>query len=201
MQKFLKLTIIILTLSFLGGCASTLKPIELQSVKTVGIINQFPDTPNFVTIGTTIFNNEYAQVNEPLFSKTLTDSVINRLKTKGFQSQVIDETQRKKYDMVIELIPRDVYATPGTYGYGVNQRSAFGNTMQANTYVALNIVPYIHGKRKCSACYLQKLMPINIEKLPATWDELSETDKKYVSEVLSKNIESAINEILMQAGL
>jgi hypothetical protein len=44
-------------------------------------------------------------------------------------------------------------------------------------------------------------MPINIEKLPATWDELSETDKKYVSEVLSKNIESAINEILMQAGL
>ncbi len=201
MQKIIKLAITILTLSFLGGCASTLKPTELQSVKTVGIINQFPDTPNFVTIGTTIFNNEYAQVNDPIFSKLLTDSVINRLKNKGFQVQLIEEAQRQKYDMIIELIPRDVYATPGTYGYGVNQRSAFGNAMQANTYVALNIAPYINGKKKCSACYLQKLMPINIEELPATWDELSDADKQHVSEVLSKNIESSINEILMQTGL
>ena len=201
MQKLIKLTSAFLILCFMGGCASTLKPTELQSVKSVGIINQFPDTPNFVTIGTTLFNNESAQINEPRFASLLTDSVINRLKTKGFQPQVIDESQREKYDMVIELVPRDVYATAGTYGFGVNQRSAFGNATQANTYVALNVRPYIDGKKKCSTCYLQNLMPINIEKLPATWDELSEADKDHVSEVLSTNIKYSINEILMQAGL
>ncbi|MBW4965686.1 hypothetical protein KZZ04_04810 [Pseudoalteromonas sp. CR1] len=201
MQKIIKLTFVILTFSFLGGCASTLKPTELQSVKTVGIINQFPDTPNFVTIGTTIFNNEYAQINDPNFSKLLTDTVVKRLENKGFQARLIDEAQRPNFDMIIELIPRDVYATPGTYGYGVNQRSAFGNAMQANTYMALNIAPYIEGKKKCSACYLQKLMPINIEELPATWNELSDADKQHVSEVLNKNIELSINEILMQTGL
>jgi len=201
MKNIFKLTIAILTLSFLGGCASTLKQTELQSVKTVGVINHFPDTPNFVTIGTTMFNNEYAQVNDPGFSKLLTDTVTNRLENQGFQAQLIDELQRQKYDMIIELIPRDVYATPGTYGYGVNQRSAFGNAMQANTYVALNIAPYIQGRKKCSACYLQKLMPINIEELPATWDDLSDTDKQHVSEILRKNIVLSINEIMMQAGL
>lgn len=201
MQKLIKLTLAFFILSFIGGCASTLKQTELQSVKRVGIINQFPDTPNFVTVGTTIFNNESAQINESRFSKLLTDSVINRLKAKGFQSQVINESERQKYDMVIELIPRDVYATAGTYGFGVNQRSAFGNAMQANTYVALNIRPYINGKKKCSTCYLQNLMPINIEKLPATWDALSDNDKQHVSEVLSRNIEYSINEILFQSGL
>ncbi len=68
MQKFIKLALAIITLSLLGGCASTLKPTELQSVKTVGIINQFPDTPNFVTIGTTIFNNDSAQIDSSEFS-------------------------------------------------------------------------------------------------------------------------------------
>ena len=201
MQKLIKLALAIITLSLLGGCASTLKPTELQSVKTVGIINQFPDTPNFVTIGTTIFNNDSAQIDSSEFSTLLTDTVLARLRNKGYSAQLINESNRQNYDMVIELIPRDVYATPGTYGFGVNQRSAFGNAMQANTYVALNISPYIRGKKKCSVCYLQKLLPIDIEELPATWHELSEADKQQVSETLSKNIKSSINEIMAQTGL
>jgi hypothetical protein len=200
-KNIFKLTIAILTLAFISGCASTLKPTELQSVKTVGIINNFPDTPNFVTIGTTVFNNEYAQVNDTSFSKVLVDTVIKRLEARGFTVELTSENQRKNYDMIIELIPRDVYAVPGTYGYGVNQRSAFGNTMQANTYVALNIAPFIRGKKKCSACYLQKLMPIEIEELPPTWEELSESDKQLVSDSLTKNIKMTINEIMAQTGL
>lgn len=201
MKHFKNLIFLILTLTFLNGCASTLKPNELQTVKTVGVLNHFPDTPNFVTIGTTIFNNEYAKINDSQFSNTLIELVTERLKAKGFTAQLINESQRNQFDMVIELIPRDVYATPGTYGYGVNQRSAFGNAMQANTYVALNIAPYIRGKKKCSACYLQKLMPIDIEELPKTWDDLSNEQKIHVAETLNKNIESAINEIMTQVGL
>ncbi len=180
MHTFKKVLLIGMVL-LVSACASTLKPNDLTSVKTVGILNNFPDNPNFVTIGTTIFNNEYAQINDPQFSNTISNTVIQYLGNKGFQATLITENQTREFDMVLELIPRDVYATPGTYGYGVNQRSMFGNPMQANTYVALNIIPIIDGKKKCGACYLQKLMPIEIEELPPTWEELSAEQKEHVA--------------------
>jgi len=186
---------------FVSACASTLKPNDLSNVKTVGIINNFPDNPNFITIGTTIFNNEYAQINDPQFSSTLNNTVIQYLESRGFQASLTSESQTYEFDMVLELIPRDVYATPGTYGFGVNQRSMFGNPMQANTYVALNIIPIIDGKKKCSSCYLQKLLPIEIDELPPTWEELSTEQKEHVTEVLNQNITASLRELLVDTGL
>ncbi len=197
----IKVFLIIWMVLFISACATKIKPDELSAVKTVGVLNHFPEKPNFVTIGTTIFNNDYSSVNDIQFFNNLNETVVNYLVSKGFKAQVIKEHQRNDFDMVIELIPRDVYAMPGTFGVGVNQRSMFGNAMQANTYVALNIEPHIMGKSKCSACYLQKLLPLDIEKLPPSWEELTDTQKSHVTEVLNKNIEQSVRVLLAATGL
>jgi hypothetical protein len=201
MNKIIKLLLLTFISTLFVGCASTLKPQELQSVRTVGVINNFPATPNFVTIGTTIFNNEYARIDDPQFSSTLTNTVINYISSKGYKVALIKEDQKSDFDMVIELIPRDVYSVPGTFGFGVNQRSMFGNAMQANTYVALNISPSIKGVDKCNACYLQKLIPIDIDNLPPAWKDLTEQQKSHIAEVLNNNIKASLEELLIQVGI
>ena len=201
MKNYVKLFLVTILVSLLSACATKIKQQELLTVKTVGVINKFPAYPNFVTIGTTIFNNEYADIKDPQFGNLLVETVLEYVKARGFSVKLINESERNLYDMVLELIPRDVYATPGTYGFGVNQRSMFGNPMQANTYVALNIGPYIRGKKKCSACYLQKLKPIPIEELPATWGELSEPNRVIITKTLRANIKESLDEILNTVGI
>lgn len=201
MNRAFKLMVIVIAFVLLNACASTLKEQDFVNVRSIGIINNFPDKPNFVTIGTTIFNNEYAEIDDVQFSQTLTNTVIEHLEKKGLNAEVISEDKRNNFDMVIELTPRDVYSTPGTYGYGVNQRSIFGNPRQANTYVALNLTPYINGRKKCSACYLQKLMPIDIETLPAEWSLLTEKQKVQISDTLNQNIRSSLKELLIETGI
>ena len=197
----IKVMLVVVIVLFLSACASTIKQQDLQSVKTVGVINKFPENPNFVTIGTTIFNNDYASIKDDKYSRLLVKTVIDYVNSKGMDAKVIEESDRGSYDMVLELIPRDMYGIPGTFGFGVNQRSMFGNSMQANTYVALNIGPYINGKSKFSACYLQKIKPINIEKLPETWEALSAEEQKHVDEVLRANIKETLTELLVEVGI
>ena len=197
----IKIMYVVLIALFLSACASTIKQQDLQSVKTVGVINNFPENPNFVTIGTTIFNNDYASIKDDKYSELLVKTVLDYVNAKGMIAKVIDESDRGSYDMVLELIPRDMYGIPGTFGFGVNQRSMFGNAMQANTYVALNIGPYINGKSKCSACYLQKIKPLNIDNLPENWEALSINEQKHVDEILSENIRETLIELLVEVGI
>jgi len=76
----IKLVYSLLLLVVLTGCASTLKPQDLKEVETVGVVNEFPEYPNFVTTGTTIFNNDYDAVKDSLdnnIQETLTKILID----------------------------------------------------------------------------------------------------------------------------
>jgi hypothetical protein len=101
----IKIMYVVLIALFLSACASTIKQQDLQSVKTVGVINNFPENPNFVTIGTTIFNNDYASIKDDKYSELLVKTVLDYVKAKGMIAKVIDESDRGSYDMVLELIP------------------------------------------------------------------------------------------------
>lgn len=57
--------LIISCLILLTGCVSHLTTNELEEIRSVGVINEFPENPNLTIIGTTIFNNSHDEVKDP----------------------------------------------------------------------------------------------------------------------------------------
>ncbi|MCS0454560.1 hypothetical protein ND933_11120, partial [Vibrio diabolicus] len=92
MKNKIKLVYSLLLLVVLTGCASTLKPQDLKEVETVGVVNEFPEYPNFVTTGTTIFNNDYDAVKDSSFSDLLVKTVKDYVEAKGMAVKLISES-------------------------------------------------------------------------------------------------------------
>lgn len=185
------------------SCATPMKQSEVEKIKTVGVINQFPEYPNFVSVGTTIFNNDYDKIEDHQFHAYVSQVVLDYLKSKGLGAREITDSAEAKnnVDLVLYLIPRDVYQVPETFGFGVNQRSFLGVLGPANTYVALNISPYLHGERMGSAFYRENLSKLQIEQLPGKYSSLTVDQKKHVEGDLKKNIQESITELLKKVGL
>lgn len=129
--------------------------------------------------------------------------VLDYLKAKGLIAREIADNAEAKnnVDLVLFLIPRDVYQVPETFGYGVNQRSFLGALGPANTYVALNIGPYLHGERMGNAFYRENLSKLPVEQLPIKYSSLSADQKKYIEDDLKKNIQESVTELLKKVGL
>lgn len=185
------------------SCATPMKQSDVEKIKTVGVINQFPEYPNFVSVGTTIFNNDYDKIEDHQFHAFVSQVVLDYLKAKGLIAREIADNAEAKnnVDLVLFLIPRDVYQVPETFGYGVNQRSFLGALGPANTYVALNIGPYLHGERMGNAFYRENLSKLPVEQLPIKYSSLSADQKKYIEDDLKKNIQESVTELLKKVGL
>ncbi|MBT0082624.1 hypothetical protein [Vibrio alginolyticus] len=201
MKNRIKLVYSLLLSVVLTGCASTLKPQDLKEVETVGVVNEFPEYPNFVTTGTTIFNNDYDAVKDSSFSDLLVKTVKDYVEAKGMAVKLISESEIGDVDMAIKLVPRDIYGVSNTFGYGVHQQSIFGKRMGAITYVSLNVVPYIDGDSKCSTCYLKGVKVLDIEELPAQFSLLSQDEQAHVKDSLDNNIQETLTKILIDSGI
>lgn len=200
-MKFqIKLLSLVLLVILTTGCATNISPQQLATVKTVGVISTFPEYPNYTTVGTTILNNENDKIKDEQFSKLLMNTVLEYMNKKGYEAKSIEEWERTSYDMILELTPRDVYLTPQSFGFGVHKRSIFGIAQQANTYVALNIESYIHDEKICYDCYLGRLEPIPIDKMPYAWNDLSSENKDIIINLLNKNIKDTLTELLIKIG-
>lgn len=187
----------------LASCATPMRQSSLETVRVVGVVNQFPRYPNFVSIGTTIFNNEYDVVEDERFRESVSKVVLDYVKTKGFDAREIsnDPEATKKVDLVLYLIPRDAYQRTGTFGFGVYQRSLFGMRAPASAYVALNIRPVLRGENMGSAFYRENFSKLQIEQLPEKWASLTDDQKKHVQEVLSNNIQETVLGLVKQVGI
>ncbi|GGB79309.1 hypothetical protein GCM10011352_01210 [Marinobacterium zhoushanense] len=201
MRNIIKITCAVFLIILISGCASNIKQQELNLVNTVGIVNEFPKYPNFVTIGTTIFTNDYDYIENDLFSDLLVSTVKEYVEGKGMKVSLIAESEIKNVDMALKLVPRDVYGIAGTYGYGINQKMFLGKPLPAMSYVALNLVPYINGNSRCSGCYLQSMKKIEVGKLPEKFSMLSSDDKILVESVLKENIKETVKKILVESGI
>ena len=201
MRAILKISFLLVVGFLLSACATSLKQQDLANVKTVGVINGFPETPHYVVVGTTIFNNEYDKINEPAYKDLLEKTVLDRLSAKGFQASIIRKEQSDNFDMILEIVPRDIYETPETDGYGINQQSILGMRMPAFSYISLNVVPTIHGNMMCAACYMAKITNSDIGDLPSSWQELSPQHQDIARKSLNENIVTGINEVMLKMGL
>jgi hypothetical protein len=201
MGIMLKLSFLLVVGFLLSACATSLKPQDLANVKTVGVINSFPETPHYIVVGTTVFNNEYDKINEPTYKALLEKTVLDRLSAKGFQASIIRKEQSDQFDMILEIVPRDVYETPETDGYGINQNSILGVRMPAFSYISLNIAPTIHGNMMCAAYYVAKITSLKIGDMPSSWQDLSPQYQDQAKKSLNDNIVSGINEVMLKMGL
>jgi hypothetical protein len=199
-----KMFLLIFTLVLLAGCASPLTNTQRGTIKTIAVINQFPRHPNYAIIGTTVFNNKYDEVKDGDYFKYVSNITVEYLAKNGYTTTIVNGEQKgldKKYDLVLTLIPRDIYEMPGTNGYGVNQRSFLGVSSKPKVYVALNISPKLHGSVTGNAYYNFALEPLSFEELPTKWGNLSASQKREVDIKLKRNIKKAITELMGKLGI
>lgn len=194
-----------LVLAFnLISCSSHLTKEELQNINRVGIVNNFPEFPSYIVIGTTIFNNEYGIINDKKFHDKFSEVATNYLTKKNYKVSAIPDKDKetKNVDLILVFKPLDIYQMPGTsYGYGLNQRSMFGNAMAPNVYVSFNVFLYLNGEYTGNSFYTKALTILPLGDLPLKWDDLSVDNKKLVTENLNKAIDESVTQILIETGI
>ncbi len=182
-----------------SGCTS-FSPTEISAIKTVGIENQFPAIPAYTIVGTTVFNNELADIGDSSLHAYVGESLARLLEAKGYK--VIQDTSHGSYpDLVILINPRDIYGMVYTKGYGIYQRSFLGAVSMVTTYVALNLHPMKGGASACTTCYGKSLKKIPLDRLPSRWTDLDEAKRTEILELLKKSIDEALREALSSTKL
>lgn len=198
-------TIRLLTLAAivaLSACATPLREEQRSAIKMVGIVNDFPEHANFIVIGTTIFSNKKGDIEAPGLKDEITERVAAILRERGYNPEGVPSGQpTDKYDIVLRLLPRDVYNTPLLFGYGFYQRFLLGNSMMRQSYVALNLIPMIKGRSTCMACYEFAHSDLPFDTMPEHWTDLSEADQKIYLDSLRKDVDAAMIKLLDEAGL
>ena len=193
--------LIISCLLLLTGCASPLTTKELEETRSVGVINEFPENPNFTIIGTTIFNNSHDEVKDPSIKKLVSTEVISRIKSRGYTvTEISDQKFAKEFDLVVVIIPRDIYSMPATNGYGFYRRSMFNIKDFEGTYVALNLMPKKNGWSRCDTCFGKSLTALTIDEPSEKWSEIDEADKVKIIEKLKHGIKIAVGNAFENTG-
>jgi hypothetical protein len=193
--------LIIGSLILLTACASPLTKQELESIHTVGVVNGFPESPNFVNIGTTVFNNEYDEVSDPTLKGFVTNEVLSQIKLRGYSAEISENIADENVDLVMVIVPREIYNMIGTYGYGFYQRSMFSVSVFEKSYIALNLRPTTKGSSRCDTCYGQSMTDLPISEMPEKWSELEDSKQEEFIKILKQDIKNAVKVAFEKTGL
>lgn len=200
-MKNLRVVFISLIIAILTACAGPLTKADIEKIKIIGILNNFPEKPNLTHVGTTVFTNEYEFVEDTTYKTFLTTTIENLLKNKGYKVVVLEKDDKSsKVDAVLVVTPRDVYSFPYTMGYGFYERSLFGLSFK-KSYVALNLTPTTNGEDRCITCYGESLTDLPLPEFKTKWNEIDENKKQELKIILNKDIEVAVNKAFSQTGL
>jgi hypothetical protein len=139
LEKFMKFyvrMILVISMVQFFGCAKLppqLNIDEISSIKTIKVVNNFPEYPAYEVIGTTMFNNAYSEVEDPSFRLLITETMIDILKEKGYLVEEVDDATAADADLIIRLESGyDIFASePEKFknGYGFYERSFFGDSL------------------------------------------------------------------------
>jgi len=203
-MKIIQNALIVSFIVFLSGCHNQIMKIDLAKVESVGIINKFPNYPNYLNIGTTIFNNSSCIVEDITYKKFLTEEVEKHLQRKGFKvKHLLSEKSASNVDMIIEILPRSIYGIPNTKGYGFFHRSLLGISAKKKSYVALSLNQKKDGKEvfRLLSCIGEIMTNLPIDEMPLKWNELNESKKKELGIILKKDITKAVSMAFSKLGL
>ena len=201
-MKVIAHLLLVIVVFLLSACASTITKTDIAKIKVVGVVNNFPDSPKYTLVGTTVFNNDYDTINDTTFKSLVTNEVTTLLQNKGYQTIILSKGDAgNRIDMMIEILPRDLYNMPYTMGYGFYQRSMFGITANKISYTALNLIPVIQGSKRCSACYGESITNLPMDVMPSKWSEIGQEKQVELKNLLKADIQKAVNKAFSGIGL
>ncbi len=188
------------------SCASTMTGKETSQL-TVGIWNEFPDTPNYIRKQTFVFRHKITGYETQDFKQNLTRTAGEYLTSKGYK--IIDVNDKTALDdgtadMIVQIRPMDIYKQEGTLGYGFYDRSILKVLVKqpARAYVSLNMILHKKGSSRVKQTGRQESSSrLEIIELPDSPDQLTEQQKKEMSLNLDENIRKTIFKALPILGL
>ncbi len=127
--KIKNLIILFFVLSILVSCATPLKESQLQSISTIGIINEFDRKPKFMIIGSTIFTNKVSKIENSEFHSHLSNFTKSYLEDAGYNVTLLDENDGNSVDLLLRLRPTSVYNAEYMEGFGVVEKFFLANPM------------------------------------------------------------------------
>jgi hypothetical protein len=208
MAKLYKAITFVIIINLLSGCAG-LSVTERESIRTIGLLNSFPDNPTWTVIGTTIFTNQLSTAPPRGYKSLLNQITIDYLKSRGYKVKELSDknsVQDADVNFRIELSPRDAEQYVDTKGYGFVQRSFFGMKKGPFAYVVMYIIPRFRGDSGFGtfgkyAYYHEQFEPLTIDEMPPTWNDLLSATQDDLEKSLKICIEKSLNEQLPKLGL
>ena len=180
-------------LSFYGCGTSGIDDASLKSI-TFGIVNQFPDHPNYLK-EKTLTARQQNTIIESLSVKGLFTRVVEEfLIAKGYRAIEVESKAALKdgrADMVIEIVPRQVSKREGAFGYGFFDRKFLLGLINTkpNSYVCLQLtLSRKNSIRVITTNREERFSEIGVDTMPGEWGQLTEAQKKRFEENLQANM-------------
>ncbi len=198
--KFLSLVSILALAWFLQGCASNqYNPEQIKKIKTIGVINSFPEFPSYITLGTTNLNHDGSVMKLPELKGEVSHAALTYLQSKGYQAQLTDLSNQSGFDMIIHLRPsKDRNYI--TNGYGLQRKTIFSVESWINVFLIYSLQVKLKNDEPRNILH-QYLKETELEDLSDTWPELSEVQKQQVKSSMQKHILLGTEEAIKKVGL
>ena len=142
------LSVCLLLLMALPGCASPEAVSKMTEGKTIAVTSTVKDDFDLTWIGTTVFHNEYGKIEGWEINKNVVDAAVKDLQNSGRFRNVFSvaakdtdkgkETQ-KNADFVVRIMPLSAHMAEYVKGIGVLRRTMFGGEGSTFGHVVLYI--------------------------------------------------------------
>ena len=180
-------------LNFYGCSTSGVDETALNPI-TFGVVNQFPDHPNYLKEKTLTAMQQNRVIDSLFVKKQLTQVVRTFLMAKGYR--VIEAESKAalkdgRADMVIEIVPRQISKKEGTFGYGFSDRKFLLGLINTKpqSYVAMHLtLSRKNSMRVVTTDKEEQFSDIGVDTMPGEWTQLSEEEKKRFEENLQANM-------------
>jgi hypothetical protein len=207
LRGFILVTTII---GLLYGCAAPISKTDRDNIRTIGVLNSFPENPTWTRIGATVFTNKFSTAEARGYKALLSKTTIDYLKNKGYVvKELADKNSIPDTDINfrIELSPWDTEQYVGTKGYGFVQRSVMGIFKKGPfAYVVMYITPSTKQgasfhELNLNSHYNEQFEVLPISDMPSTWAELSISKQTELEKSLKICIEKSLEVLLPELGL
>ncbi len=174
---------------------------------TVGILNEFPDSAQYIKKRTFVFRHQVEAFEKDRFKKFMTHSAEDYLISKGYKViEVKDKTALKdgRADMIVEILPMNIFKQDGTLGYGFYDRKLLVVVLKqpAKSFICLNMKLHRKDSGKVVSTKRQEgFSKLRNKELPESPDQLTENEIKEMSLNLENNIKKTIIRSLSVLGL
>ncbi len=195
-KRFGYFVLIIVTAALVSGCIGGSSTEDQLTPKTFGILNSFPDHPLYLKKKTLVVRHKTAGIESLSVKSQFTEVMTQYLEDKGYQVKIVDDKAALKsgqVDMLIEIVPREVFKMEGMYAYGFADRKFLLVVNQpARSYVAMQLsLSRANSSRVINTKRQERFSQLGMDVMPETWDELSPEDKEVFEANLRDNMAKA----------